>query len=79
VRFTLYGREGCHLCEDMERALDVLAAELGFTVTTVDVDFDADAEARYGDRVPVLVDGAQREICYAVLDVEAVRRRLAVK
>ena len=79
MRFTLYGREGCHLCEDMARALEVLAAELDFAVTKVDVDFDADAEARYGNRVPVLVDGAQSEICHAVLDVEAVRQRLAVK
>ncbi|MGH8735987.1 MAG: glutaredoxin family protein [Burkholderiales bacterium] len=79
ARLTLYGRRYCHLCEDMLRALEVLQDELQFTVQTVDVDADPLLEARFGERVPVLVDPDEREICHYFLDLTALTDRLAVK
>jgi glutathione S-transferase len=79
VRLTLYARAYCHLCEDMAAALGPLGAELEFSFVEVDVDADPLLEARYGDKVPVLVDAHGREICHYFLDVEALRRRIAVK
>ncbi len=61
------------------RGLGPLAAELGFSVDHVDVDTDSALEARYGDKVPVLADPEGREICHGRLDVEALRRHLAVE
>jgi hypothetical protein len=79
VRLTLYGRGYCHLCEDMERALERLQPELCFTFAVVDVDLDPALERRYGELVPVLEGPDGREICHYFLDLEALGDRLAVK
>lgn len=73
---TLYGRGYCHLCHDMEVALEPLRAEFGFALVTVDVDSDPALEERLGDKVPVLMAG-DRELCHYFLDVAAVRAVLA--
>ena len=79
MRLTLYGRTYCHLCEDMLRALEGLQGELGFTVESIDVNADPILEARYGERVPVLVGPDEREICHYFLDLTVLTDRLAVK
>jgi glutaredoxin-like protein DUF836 len=60
----LYGRVGCHLCEQMARTL----ATFRVPFEELDVDADAALAERYGARVPVLVDAAGRELCYGRLD-----------
>jgi thioredoxin reductase (NADPH) len=54
VRLVLYSRAYCHLCHDMEAALEPLRREFGFEVEVRDVDADAALEERYGELVPVL-------------------------
>ena len=72
---VLYGREGCHLCEDMAAALDEFKASLQFDYVVVDVDSGASLAERYGLLVPVLVrDG--REICHYFLDKVALEAGL---
>jgi glutaredoxin len=57
---TLITRDGCHLCEDAERELQRLRAELGFGLEVLDVDADRARANEYSDRVPVfLIDGAE--------------------
>ena len=59
-RVTLITRIGCHLCEQAESELRVLAAELGFGLDLLDVDADRQRANEYSDRVPViLIDGAE--------------------
>jgi Glutaredoxin-like domain (DUF836) len=60
-RLVLYSRSGCHLCDEMILAL---RAQLGanFPVVIVDVDSAPELEARYGKRVPLLMDG-ETELC----------------
>jgi glutaredoxin len=59
-RVTLISRAGCHLCEDAERELRVLAEELGFPLELLDVDADRRRANEYSDRVPViLIDGVE--------------------
>ena len=79
MRLTLYGRRYCHLCEDMERALEPLQGKLGFTLELVDVDLDAALDRKYGELVPLLAGPDGREICHYFLDVRALAERLAVK
>lgn len=52
---------------------------LGVEFIKRDVDEDPALRERYGRRVPVLTDGADREICHARLDPAALRARLALE
>lgn len=62
----------------MRAALAPLAAQARATVVEIDVDADASLEARFGERVPVLLQGDidGRELCHYVLDAERVRAAL---
>ncbi|MBI4755438.1 MAG: glutaredoxin family protein [Betaproteobacteria bacterium] len=76
IRLTLYGHRWCHLCDDMERALEPLRDELGFDVVVVDIADDPALESRFGSWVPVLMAG-DRQLCHYFLDPGAVRAYLA--
>lgn len=71
-QLTVYTRRGCHLCEDMTRALARLAPELGFRVREVDIDRDRELQVKYDERVPVLVAG-DTELSHYFLDLERLR------
>jgi len=75
-RLTLLSRAYCHLCEDMHSALQRLQGRFAFEVEVVDVDSRPELEARWGDKVPVLLDG-EIELCHYHLDVGALDARLA--
>lgn len=74
-RLTLISREYCHLCDEMRAALEQFRGRYDFEVDVVDVDRDPALEERWGDKVPVLLDG-EREICRYFLDHAAVEARL---
>ena len=72
---TLYGREECHLCQDMVSALRKLQTDIPFDLEIIDVDSDTDLKSRYGALVPVLMaDG--NEICHYHLDMAALEKVL---
>jgi hypothetical protein len=80
LRFTLYSRSWCHLCEDMLAALHAFMAREGrpYSVDVVDVDADPGLVARFDELVPVLYgDLAGPELCHYFLDEAALRRHLA--
>lgn len=62
---VLLTRAGCSMCERAAATLAVLAEELGFSLSSTDVDAAAAAgepglRAEFGDRLPVvLLDGAE--------------------
>ncbi|MBA0917196.1 MAG: glutaredoxin family protein [Nitrosospira sp.] len=63
VTLVIYGREECHLCQNMIADLHELQGRLHFQIKLVDIDNDTELTARYGVRIPVLVvDG--EEICH---------------
>jgi len=58
-RLTLYGKPGCHLCEDAARLLADLAAEFGWDMAETDITTDPVLEERFRYHIPVVdVDGA---------------------
>lgn len=72
---TVYGREECHLCQDMIAALRKMQTDASFTLDIIDVDDDSDLQARYRALVPVLMaDG--KEICHYHLDMAALEKVL---
>jgi len=73
MRLTLYQRDDCHLCD---LALDLLAQARVPDFASVFIDGDAELEARYGDRVPVLCTDGGRDLGWP-FDVAAVRRFIA--
>jgi len=75
VQLTLYIREGCHLCDDMEQALRECESELDFETRRVPINNNAELEQAFGSKVPVLVCGDQ-EICHYFLDMQALKRVL---
>jgi hypothetical protein len=79
-RLTLLTRAYCHLCDDMRAAIEPLAIAAGTTIVELDVDADPALEARFGDRVPVLLDGGVdgRELSHVRLDPKRVRDALAL-
>ena len=63
----------------MRESLAPLAAAAGARVTEIDVDAHPALEVRYGDLVPVLLQGGVdgREVCHYHLDPARVAKALA--
>jgi len=79
LRFTLYSRSWCHLCEDMLAALRALEQPgQAFDIDVIDVDADPALEARFNELVPVLYgDPGEPELCHYFLDEAAVQAYVA--
>jgi thiol-disulfide isomerase/thioredoxin len=73
---TVLSREYCHLCEELITALKRFQGRYDFDIEVVDVDSRPELEEKWGDKVPVLLDG-NLEICHYFLDHDAVDARLA--
>ena len=74
---TLYGRPGCHLCDDARDVLERLRAEHPFTLHEIDIESDDDLLRRYLERIPVVSLDGEELFDYHV-DEHALRRRLAL-
>jgi hypothetical protein len=62
----LLTRAYCHLCDEMRAEVAPLAAAAAVAVDEIDVDGDPALEARWGDRVPVLLAGDRELFHYCV-------------
>lgn len=69
---TLYMRQGCHLCEDMQEQIGELLEPNSYQLTLVDIDDDPALKSEYNEWVPVL-KSEDREICHHFLDLKALR------
>jgi hypothetical protein len=57
---VLYGKAGCHLCDDARAVIDEVRARREFELTEVDVSLDPVLNGRYGERIPVVaIDGVE--------------------
>ena len=70
-RLTLFGRPGCHLCDDAQVVLD----RIGHPYELVDIEQDDELLKRYLERIPVVaLDG--EELFDFFVDEGALRARL---
>jgi glutaredoxin len=59
---TVYGRTGCHLCEDALAVLDSLSAELNFEIKEILIDGNDELQSLYGEQIPVIqIDGIHHD------------------
>ena len=76
TRVTLYGKPGCHLCEEAREVVDRVRAERPFELEEVDITRDPSLEARYRERIPVIaIDG--EEALELVIEASELERCLA--
>jgi glutaredoxin len=74
VSLVLYGRPGCHLCDDARAVLQ----RLGHPFEEVDIESDDELLRRYLERIPVVaLDG--EELSDHFVDEGALRQRLAAR
>ena len=72
---TLYGRPGCHLCDDARAVLERVRAVTPFRLEEVDIESDDALFKRDLERIPVVaVDGEERFELF--VDDEAFARTL---
>ena len=74
-KLTVLSREYCSLCEKFVESLRQFQGRFDFEIEVIDVDSDPALEERWGELVPVLLDG-HLEVCHHFLDNEAVDARL---
>jgi glutaredoxin len=73
---TLYGKPGCHLCEEARAVVEEVRAERAFDLAEVDITRDAELEARYRERIPVVaIDG--EEVLELVIERSELQQVLA--
>jgi glutaredoxin len=73
---TLFGRPGCHLCEDARAVLERVRAELPFELAERDIEADEATFKAYLERIPVVaLDG--EELYELFVDESDLRARLA--
>jgi glutaredoxin len=72
---TLYGKPGCHLCDEARAVVADVRRERPFELIEVDITFDAGINRRYAERIPVLEVNGEEAFEY-VVEPEELRRRL---
>ena len=73
LKLTVLSRSYCHLCDDMIAALENFRGRfsLTFEFQVVDIDQQPALEAKWGEKVPVLMEGdgsGEHEICHYFFD-----------
>ena len=73
---TVYGRPGCHLCDDALAVLERIRADTPFGLETIDIEGDDALLRAYLERIPVVaLDGL--EVYDFHVDEADLRARLA--
>ena len=72
---TLYGKPGCHLCDDARAVVERAHGIIRSSSREVDVTLDPELNRAYGERIPVLeLDG--EELFEFFVDEAELRRRV---
>ena len=71
----IYSARGCHLCESARLVLERVRTEIDFDLEETDISGDAELEARYRERIPVVLVDGEEAFTYFV-HPDALRRKL---
>ena len=62
TKVVIYSRVNCHLCEEAEKNVREVMAEIPFELEVIYIDGDQELERLYGEEVPVtLINGAKHD------------------
>jgi hypothetical protein len=62
ARVVMYGRPGCHLCDEARAVIERVCADLEVRWEEISIDGDPELLDRYGEEIPVtLVDGRRHD------------------
>jgi glutaredoxin len=76
TKLTLYGKPGCHLCEEARAVVDQVGRRYRFELEEVDITRDPALEAVYRERIPVIaIDG--QEVLELVIEPTELERCIA--
>ena len=73
---TLYGRPGCHLCDEARVVLERIRADIPFELRELDIERDDALFRAYLERIPVVAMDGEEVYEYRVDEAE-LRARLA--
>jgi glutaredoxin len=71
---TLYGKPGCHLCDDARAVVARVREQHPFDLREVDVSLDPQLNRAYGERIPVVELDGEELFEYFVDEATLVRR-----
>jgi glutaredoxin len=71
---TLYGKPGCHLCDEAREAVERVRARHPFELREVDVSLDPELHREYGERIPVLALNGEELFDFFVEEAVLVER-----
>ncbi|MFY0544436.1 glutaredoxin family protein [Brevibacillus sp. H7] len=76
---VLYGRPGCHLCDQVEERIRRVGREYPLAIQVVNIESDAHLHERYMLTIPVVeIDGEEAFLSVAsIMTEEQFRRELA--
>jgi glutaredoxin len=76
TQLTLYGKPGCHLCEEARAVVLAVRERHPFELEEIDITRDPSLEALYRERIPVIaIDG--EEALELVIEAVELERCLA--
>lgn len=75
TRVTLYGRPGCHLCDEAREALQRVRERTPFTLEEVNIEIDDALHKRYLERIPVITLNGEHLFDHEV-DEAALQQRI---
>ena len=70
MHLTIYGKPGCHLCDEMKTLVHRVILDCDATMDEVDISADAELLARYGLEVPVLMIDGRKVAKYRITEAE---------
>ena len=74
IELILYTRRDCELCREMEAVIDEVLARIAARLERVEIDGNADLEARFGLEVPVLFVNQRKAFKYRCTPRELKKR-----
>lgn len=63
LEITLYGRAGCHLCDDVEKSIRRIAGEIPLTLRVIDIHTDQSLLEAYMFTIPVVAINGEAVFC----------------